>query len=123
MKVIDDTVYEVDCKKITKGADNFGEQFPFFLRPSAKFWRLHKWDLIEYLNTDIGANPSAEEAEEGVEEGGKAVIDVVDAFRLNYLGDEDSGTRIFTQKKDYFAQLKSMATRSSATFLKCFSIG
>ena len=24
MKVIDDTVYEVDCKKITLGADNFG---------------------------------------------------------------------------------------------------
>lgn len=24
MKAIDDTVYEVDCKKITLGADNFG---------------------------------------------------------------------------------------------------
>ena len=59
------------------------------------------------MKTDIGANPSAEEAEEGVEDGQKQVIDVVDAFRLNFLGDEASGTRLFSTKKDYLAQLKS----------------
>ena len=56
---------------------------------------------------DIGANPSAEEAEEGVEDGQKQVIDVIDAFRLNFLGDEASGTRLFGTKKDYSGQLKS----------------
>lgn len=56
---------------------------------------------------DIGANPSAEEAEEALEEGQTQVIDVVDAFRLNYLGDEASGSRLFGTKKDYLAQLKS----------------
>ncbi|MCJ1311235.1 hypothetical protein MMC25_004906 [Agyrium rufum] len=79
LKEIDDVVYEVDCKKVTKGAENF----------------------------DTGANPSAEEAEEGVEENTKTVIDVVDAFRLNFLGDEASGTRLFGSKKDYQAQLKT----------------
>ena len=56
---------------------------------------------------DIGANPSAEEQEEALEEGSKQVIDVVDAFRLNFLGDEASGTRLFGTKKDYMSQLKS----------------
>ncbi|CAF9928863.1 MAG: hypothetical protein HETSPECPRED_006959 [Heterodermia speciosa] len=78
MKIVDDTVYEVDCKKITLGAENF----------------------------DTGANPSAEEQEEALEEGQKQVIDVVDAFRLNFLGDEDSGSRAFGTKKDFQAQLK-----------------
>ncbi|KAL9117221.1 MAG: hypothetical protein Q9187_006244, partial [Circinaria calcarea] len=79
LKEVDDAVYEVDCKRVTKGIDNI----------------------------DIGANPSAEEAEEGVEDGQKQVIDVVDAFRLNYMGDEPSGTRLFTTKKDYLGALKT----------------
>ncbi|KAL8933111.1 MAG: hypothetical protein Q9211_005954 [Gyalolechia sp. 1 TL-2023] len=75
----DDAVYEVDCKKVTVGNENF----------------------------DTGANPSAEEAEEGVEDGSKQVIDVVQYFRLNFLGDEASGTRAFGTKKDYMSQLKT----------------
>ena len=59
--------------------------------------------------SDIGANPSAEEAEEALEEGQTTVIDVVDAFRLNFLGDEASGTRLFGTKKDYMGQLKSLS--------------
>jgi hypothetical protein len=57
--------------------------------------------------TDIGANASAEEADEGLEDSSKQVIDVVDGFRLNFLGDESSGTRAFTTKKEYLTQLKS----------------
>ena len=74
----DDAVYEVDCKKVSRGGESF----------------------------DIGANPSAEEAEEGTDEGSKQVIDVVDGFSLNFLGDEASGTRAFGTKKDYLGQLK-----------------
>lgn len=55
---------------------------------------------------DTGANPSAEEADEGLEEGSKQVIDIVNAFRLNFLGDEASGTRAFGTKKDFQGQLK-----------------
>lgn len=61
---------------------------------------------------DIGANPSAEEAEEGVEDSGKQVIDVVDGFRLNYLGDEASGSRAFNTQKEYLAQLKGTCEHS-----------
>ena len=67
-------VYEVDCKKITKGADNI----------------------------DIGANPSAEEQEEALDETTEQVIDIVDAFRLNAM----SGA--FGTKKDFQGQLKGM---------------
>lgn len=54
-KLVDDIVYEVDCKSITikSGAD-----------------------------VDIGANPSTEEAEEGLEDGMITVNNVVHSFRL-----------------------------------------
>jgi len=68
----DGAVYEIDCKKIVKGAENF----------------------------DIGANPSAEEQEEALEEGGSTVIDVVDAFRLEPAD-------FMASKKDYLGHLKT----------------
>ena len=64
-------------------------------------------NCITESSVDIGANPSAEEAEEGVEGGAKKVIDVVHSFRLNYLGDEASGTRLYGSAKDYTGQFKS----------------
>ena len=55
MKEIDNVVYEVDCRKITKGA----------------------------VNVDTGANASAEgEDADDIEEGAEQVIDVVESFRL-----------------------------------------
>ena len=59
---------------------------------------------------DIGANPSAEEAEEGVDDSSKQVNDIVNAFRLNFLGDEASGTRLYGSTKDYMSQFKSWYT-------------
>jgi len=75
----DDAVYEIDCKKISKGTEN---------------------------NFDTGANASAEEADETLEDGGSTVIDIVDNFRYNYLGDEATQSRLYTSKKDYASQLK-----------------
>merc|ERR1712029_791859 len=54
LKLVDDVVYEADCQKITVGGETF----------------------------DTGANASAEEAEEGTEDGAQTVIDVVHSFRL-----------------------------------------
>ena len=34
------------------------------------------------------------------------VIDIVDSFRLNYLGDETTQSRLYGSKKDYQSQLK-----------------
>lgn len=70
LKDVDDVVYEVDCKKVTRGG----------------------------VNVDIGANASAEEAEEQLEEGQEQVIDVVDSFRLNSIP--------FGDKKALTGQLK-----------------
>ena len=56
--------------------------------------------------SDIGANPSAEEEGEDLDASVTQVIDIVDAFRLNFLGDPDTGTRLYSTKKDYMSQLK-----------------
>ena len=71
---IDDVVYEVNCRKMTKGVESF----------------------------DIGANPSAEEAEEGLDDKTEQVLDVVASFRLNAL------EGAFPTKKDFAGQLKGM---------------
>lgn len=57
-------------------------------------------------NVNIGANPSAEEQEEAVDDTTQQVIDVVDGFRLRYLGDEASKARAFNTKKAFQGQLK-----------------
>jgi hypothetical protein len=49
---------------------------------------------------DIGANPSAEEADEGTEDTAQTVIDVVHSFRLNETSFD---------KKSYLTHLKSTA--------------
>ena len=69
---------------------------------------MQKLTGLDILVIDIGANASAEEADEGLDDSSKQVIDVVDGFRLNFLGDEESGKRAFTTKKEYLTQLKSM---------------
>ncbi|EOD48360.1 Translationally-controlled tumor protein [Neofusicoccum parvum] len=69
LKEIDGTVYEADCKKITIGNDNI----------------------------DIGANPSAEEGGDDVEDSAQTVLDVVHSFRLNETSFD---------KKSYLSHLK-----------------
>ncbi|KAN0131323.1 Mss4-like protein [Lactarius tabidus] len=70
LKEVDDIVYEVDCQMITvkAGAD-----------------------------VDIGANPSAEEQDESLEDGATSVNNVVHSFRLQPTTFE---------KKSYLAHLK-----------------
>jgi hypothetical protein len=41
-----------------------------------------QWVVVGDVDVDIGANPSAEEAEEGVDSTSRKVVDIVDAFRL-----------------------------------------
>ncbi|KAG6837438.1 hypothetical protein H0H93_009532 [Arthromyces matolae] len=70
LKLIDDIVYEVDCQLI-------------MVKPGA--------------DVDIGANPSAEEAEESVEDGAVQVNNVVNSFRLQSTSFD---------KKSYLSYLK-----------------
>ena len=69
LKEIDGVAYEADCKKISIGGESF----------------------------DVGGNPSAEEADEGLEDGVETVIDVVHSFRLNETSFD---------KKSYLTHLK-----------------
>jgi len=70
MKEVDGIAYEVDCQMITLGA----------------------------VEVDTGANASAEEADEGVEDGAQQVNNVVNSFRLQ-------STQF--DKKSYLSHLKS----------------
>ncbi|KAF7902011.1 uncharacterized protein EAF01_007309 [Botrytis porri] len=69
LKEVDGVVYEVNCSMITIGA----------------------------VNVDTGANASAEEAEEGTEDGEQKVNDIVNSFRLNSTSFD---------KKSYLSHLK-----------------
>ncbi|KAJ7771416.1 translationally controlled tumor-associated [Mycena maculata] len=71
VKLVDDIVYEVDCSMIT-------------VKPGA--------------DVDIGANPSAEEQEEALEEGTTQVNNVVFSFRLQSTSFD---------KKSYLGYLKT----------------
>ncbi|KAF2086383.1 microtubule/calcium-binding protein [Saccharata proteae CBS 121410] len=70
LKEVDGAVYEADCKKITIGNDNI----------------------------DIGANPSAEEGGDDLDENTQQVLDVVHSFRLNETSFD---------KKSYLGHLKT----------------
>ena len=45
-----------------------------------------QWTSVGSVNVDIGANPSAEEAEEGVDDSARKVVDIIDSFRLVVRG-------------------------------------
>ena len=78
-------MYEADCKKISIGGESF----------------------------DVGANPSAEEGDEGTDDQAQQVIDVVHSFRLSetqfdkksYLG----------HLKDYMKKVKAQMKESGAS--------
>lgn len=71
LKEIDGIVYEADCKKIAVGGETI----------------------------DIGANPSAEEGEEALDDTTQMVLDVAHSFRLQETSFD---------KKSYLTHLKSM---------------
>ncbi|CZS93562.1 probable Translationally-controlled tumor protein homolog [Rhynchosporium agropyri] len=78
LKEVDGAVYEVDCAMITLGA----------------------------VSVNTGANASAEEAEEGVEDGAVQVNNVVNSFRLN-------STQF--DKKSYLSHLKGYMKKVKET--------
>ena len=59
-----------------------GPSHATFVGPVTMSGLTAQWVEVGDVNIDIGANPSAEEAEEAVESGAKKVVDLQDAFRL-----------------------------------------
>lgn len=76
LKEVDGVAYEANCSMISVGGDN----------------------------VDIGANPSAEEGDEGTDDSVQKVNDVVYSFRLNSTQFDKKG--YLTHLKDYMKKVK-----------------
>lgn len=105
LKEVKGAVYEVDCAMITEAGVTVGPYFPFLMNnlrpqiPSDASW------LTLKPTVDTGANASAEEAEEALEDGASLVNNVVNSFRLQSTAFD---------KKSYLAYLKG-----TKSFAKC----
>ncbi|KAF5390656.1 hypothetical protein D9757_002764 [Collybiopsis confluens] len=94
LKVVDDIVCEVDCAMI-------------IVKPGA--------------NIDIGANPSAEEAEEAMEEGATQENNVVYSFRLQKTSFDKKS--FLTYLKGYMKAVKSHLEKSNPGRVEVFEKG
>lgn len=94
IKEVDGIVYEVDCAMVTvkAGAD-----------------------------VDIGANPSAEEQDEGVEDGAITVNNVVHSFRLQSTQFDKKS--YLTYLKDYMKAIKAKLQETSPDQVEAFEKG
>ncbi|THH15491.1 hypothetical protein EW146_g4994 [Bondarzewia mesenterica] len=94
IKLIDDIVYEVDCQMITvkAGAD-----------------------------VDIGANPSAEEQDEALEEGATQINNVVHSFRLSSTSFDKKS--YLTYLKGYMKAVKAKLAETNPDRVDTFEKG
>jgi len=90
---VDDIVYEVNCAMIT----------------------------VKDCDVDIGANPSAEEADEGVEEGAKTVNNVVHSFRLQSTPFDKK--TFLTYLKGYMKAVKTKLQETAPDRVEAFEKG
>lgn len=82
---VDDAVYEADCAMITEGG----------------------------VEVNIGANPSAEEADEGVEDGAVKVNNIVHSFRLQQTNFDLKGYLAYI--KGYMKAVKTKLQENNAS--------
>jgi hypothetical protein len=85
LKLIDNVIYEADCATIKIGGESF----------------------------DTGANASAEEGEEGVEDGVETKIDVVHSFRLTPTSFDKKGFLVYL--KGYMKEVKGKMKENGAS--------
>ncbi|KAI0089285.1 translationally-controlled tumor protein [Irpex rosettiformis] len=93
IKEVDGVAYEVDCAMI----------------------------IIKEGGVDIGANPSAEEAEEALEEGAQQVNNVVHSFRLQPTSFDKKA--YLTYLKDYMKEVKKRLQESNPSEVEAFEKG
>ncbi|CAE6465401.1 unnamed protein product [Rhizoctonia solani] len=94
LKLVDDIVYEIDCQLIT-------------VKPGA--------------DVDIGANPSAEEQEEALEEGAVQVNNVVHSFRLQQSTFDKKGYLAYL--KGYMKAVKAKLAETNPDRVEAFEKG
>ncbi|KAK0230721.1 translationally controlled tumor-associated [Armillaria fumosa] len=94
LKLVDDIVFEVECQTIT-------------IKPGA--------------DVDIGANPSAEEQEEGLEEGATQVNNVVHSFRLQSTAFDKKS--FLSYLKGYMKTVKAKLAETNPDRVEAFEKG
>ncbi|KAG5649021.1 hypothetical protein DXG03_000370 [Asterophora parasitica] len=94
LKIVDDVVFEVDCQLVTvkAGAD-----------------------------VDIGANPSAEDAEEALEDGASQVNNVAHSFRLQQTSFDKKS--FLTYLKGYMKSIKTKLAETNPERVAAFEKG
>ncbi|KAI0320801.1 translationally controlled tumor protein [Amylostereum chailletii] len=93
IKVVDDTVFEVDCQMI----------------------------VVKEGDVDIGANPSAEEQEEALEEGASQVNNIVHSFRLQATQFDKKS--YLTYLKGYMKAVKAKLAETKPDRVEAFEKG
>jgi len=93
IKLVDDIVYEVDCQMIT----------------------------VKEGEVNIGANPSAEEQEEGVEDGAAQVNNVIHSFRLQSTQFDKKS--FLTYLKGYMKAVKEKLKETNPDRVEAFEKG
>jgi len=94
MKTVDDIVYEVDCQLVT-------------VKPGA--------------DVDIGGNPSAEEAEEALEDGAIQVNNIAHSFRLQSTSFDKKS--YLTYLKGYMKAIKAKLVETKPNRVEAFEKG
>lgn len=94
IKEVDDTIFEVDCQMITVKA---GE------------------------DVDIGANPSAEDADDALEEGSSSVNNVVYSFRLQETSFDKKSFMVYI--KGYMKKVKAYLSENNPDAVGAFEKG
>ncbi|KAK0242830.1 translationally controlled tumor-associated [Armillaria nabsnona] len=94
VKLVDDIVFEVNCQTIT-------------IKPGA--------------DVDIGANPSAEEQDEGLEEGAVQVNNVVHSFRLQSTAFDKKS--FLSYLKGYMKTVKAKLAETNPDRVNAFEKG
>lgn len=93
LKLVDDAVYEADCAMVNVGGGD----------------------------VDIGANPSAEDAEEGVEDGSETVNNVVYSFRLQQTQFDKKSFLVYI--KGYMKKVKAYLQEHNPDAVSVFEKG
>jgi len=93
LKLVDDMVFEVECQMIT----------------------------IKEGDVDIGANPSSEDQDEGVEDGAQTVNNVAHSFRLQATSFDKKSYMVHI--KDYMKKVKASLEKSKPDQVDAFTKG
>ncbi|CAL5219025.1 g783 [Coccomyxa viridis] len=106
------------------GDEMFADSYPMREIQDGFFYEVDgKWTTVGDVDIDIGANPSAEEAEEGVESTDRNTVDIIESFRLNEQPTYDKKQFMGWAKEWSQSLLKKLSDEEAADFKAKSSAG